>query len=346
LFQTDCGTELERVPIKPEDGKVLFARLETGTLITTGKNVVTVWDVWEKKKRTVEFSHVLDIVDAATLSPGGKFLALAGPAREGNPKIQTIVIYRAEGDSFNEWRRLPQNDVERKTDFPMPVEIYLSADGRIVAAHYRDDLTNEVTLIWDIDRGRDVTPASLTKLGNLQMTRLSPTGRFFLADTGQRTQLLDLSKGRMVELLKDERLGSSAFSPDERYLGLGSEEGIAYIFDTDKLFNADMPPDEIARLQHTGKVTAIAFSDDDKYVATASSDHHIYDVEEAESYPLRVWLLQPTNLMTEAKERLKSQHKLSRLDEASGTTYPGPLSTSGTCHHIQTSPPGNQIRND
>ena len=66
---------------------------------------------------------------------------------------------------------------------------------------------------------------------------------------------------------------------------------------------------EIALLQHTGKVTAVAFSDKSKYVATASSDAHPYRVHEEQSYPVRVWLLQPLDLINEAESR-------QRLDEA------------------------------
>lgn len=60
----------------------------------------------------------------------------------------------------------------------------------------------------------------------------------------------------------------------------------------------------VARLQHIGAVTAVAFSEDNRYVVTASSDPHSYGLDEEESYPLRVWLLQPADLMREATERI------------------------------------------
>ena len=132
--------------------------------------------------------------------------------------------------------------------------------------------------------------------------RLSPGGRFLvLMDLEHRTQLLDLSKGQKAELiplLDATAIRCLAFSSDERYLGLGSDDGILHLFCTLR------PEDEIARLQHTGTVTAVAFSDDGRYLATASSDPHPNHINEEESFPLRIWLVQPTDLMTEAQERL------------------------------------------
>src|SRR5262249_34261581 len=86
-------------------------------------------------------------------------------------------------------------------------------------------------------------------------------------------------------------------------LGLGSAEGILHVFETSR------PEDEIARLQHTGEVTAIAFSDDSRYVATASSARHPNHLDEEESFPLRIWLLQPADLITEAQGRLAASSK-------------------------------------
>ena len=88
----------------------------------------------------------------------------------------------------------------------------------------------------------------------------------------------------------DETISAVAFSPDERYLALGSKEGMVHIFETAH------PEGEIARLPHTGEITAIAFSDDGKYVATGISVGGQTDL-------LSVWLLQPADLLAEAAAR-------------------------------------------
>jgi WD40 repeat protein len=122
-----------------------------------------------------------------------------------------------------------------------------------------------------------------------------------MTDIDSRPWLLDLSAGRKskpVRLLDNASVTSFAFSPDGQHLGLASEEGIAYVFETRS------PDNEVARLQHTGRVTAVAFSDDGKYVATASNAQNRFDPKE--SYPLRVWLLRPEDLLAQAKARTDS----------------------------------------
>jgi WD40 repeat protein len=129
-----------------------------------------------------------------------------------------------------------------------------------------------------------------------------------LATDDDLTGLLDLSKGRAAELkqlLDDTVVTALVFSPDGRYLGLGSEEGILHVFESRR------PDDEIARLRHSGRVTAVAFSDNGRHVATASSAQNRFDP--TESYPLRVWLLQPNELLAEAAARLKDLRRDGRL---------------------------------
>ncbi len=288
VFQAVGGKEIESATaaLETEGRQVLYNNLDIGYLITTGEDSAQVWSAWGKPTMMAQFGDALQSVEVATLSPDGKFLALSGPTKESG---QLIVVYRLDGGSYKEWKRLPQNAT--------PLKVLLSADGQRLAALYGDSV--DFARIWDVSGERGVTPESLMNLTNISVMAFSPGGRFLVvAVRDNRTHLLDLSKGRMVELLNDTRIDVAAFSTDERYLGLGSGEGVLHVFETNK------PEDEIARLQHTGSVTAIAFSDDDRYVATASSDPHAYAVQEEESYPLRVWLLQPKDLLAEAAERL------------------------------------------
>ena len=140
----------------------------------------------------------------------------------------------------------------------------------------------------------------------MRMISLSPGGHFLVTtDRKNRTWLLDLSRGPAAEmrrLLDDTGVESIAFSRDDRYLGIGSDagEGQLHVFDT----GTSEGVLEIAVLQHTGKVTAVSFSDDSRYVVTASSDQHAYRLDEEESYPVRIWLLQPGDLIAEATARL------------------------------------------
>jgi WD40 repeat protein len=296
VFQTDTGSEVAKggMTLAPEDNVIYFSP-DAAFLIAAGDESIQILDAWEQKRTTVQFSQALQKVEVAALSPGGNTLALTGPDSGGG---QAIVVYRKNGDTYAEWKRLPQNNAIEK--------MVLSADGQRMAVLYHND--SNFARVFDLDTGKDVMTRKLEQLTDVKIIMLSPDGRFFVAvdrtaeragaDRPNRTQLLDLTKGVTTPLLDDTLVECISFSPDGRYLGLGSDEGNVHVFAT------SAPEDEIARLQHIGRITAIAFSDNDKYVATASSDFHPYHIKEEESYPLRIWLLQPKDLIAAAENRL------------------------------------------
>lgn len=308
VFRAADAEEADSIVFEPEteEKEVKDASPNADFIINADDKVAVVWDVWGKRKMTVTLDDTLQEVEDAAISPGGKFFALSGRDKKGE---ESIVVYRSGGDSYSRWKSIP-NKVEGSIGM-----MSLSADGQRLAVLYSHSC--RFVRVWDVGNARDVSPDVLTdcdgpvKKGSsfiyeVTRMRLSPNGRFLvMTDIDHKTQLLDLSKGRttkLIPLLDATVIRSLAFSPDERYLGLGSEEGILHVFDTRTAEGVT----EVARLQHTGEVTAVAFSDDDKYVATASSDPHPYHLNEEESYPLRVWLLQPAELIREAKQRMQS----------------------------------------
>ena len=64
-------------------------------------------------------------------------------------------------------------------------------------------------------------------------------------------------------LLLNSRVLNLVFSPDRRWLAVGSSDGYAQIFDT-------ATGNEIVRLPHNGEVTGLAFSADGKQLFTVS----------------------------------------------------------------------------
>jgi WD40 repeat protein len=295
-FQTSDGAEVKpETPFGPEDGLVLYASPGEGLIVTATDDAAMVWDVWKREKTEVQFGKHLRSVDAATLSPGGRFLALSGLPTSS----AVVVVYRLEersdreGRSYQEWKKLAQNGIVKN--------MFLSADGRTLATRNDDDTAR----IFDVGKETDVTPTSLLSFRGARVVALSVDGRLLaVAGRDDVTSLVDVAKGStaaMSLLLDQTAIESLAFSPGRRYVGLGSTEGMLHVFD----LNSTIDTREIARLAHIGSVTAIAFSNDDKYVATASSDPHPYHLEEEESYPLRVWLLRPADLVAEAEARIK-----------------------------------------
>jgi WD40 repeat protein len=284
------GSEVPDDAFKPgkDDDQILEVFQRADYLFTTREGALMVWDVWGKKTTQIPLDPVRTM-EAATVSPGGKFLAFSTTTEQD--ERPEVIVYRSEGDSYGEWKRLRP---------PGRFMVgFLSADGRLLAGIDVKEREHYRVRVWDVSSGRDVTPEAVRKLpkltggfsiGGLTGLSLSPGGRYLLVGHEVAGALLfDLSNGRNVSLPFHSTLASAAFSPDERYLALGSEEGLAYVFETAR------PGDEIARLQHTGSVTAVAISDDNKYVATAS---HLSVTDS-----LHVWLLQPADLLAQAAAR-------------------------------------------
>ena len=73
-----------------------------------------------------------------------------------------------------------------------------------------------------------------------------------------------------------------AFSPDNRYVASGSDDGIARVWEI-------ATGDEVAHMTHDDSVFSVAFSLDGQYVASGSYDGTV-----------RVWVWQPENLIANA----------------------------------------------
>lgn len=301
----ETGDEAVPVEVASGDGRAVYFSSYTGRFVAVGREEAAVRDARGGGKRVARFGATLREVKTAALSPNADLLALFGPTRQNG--APTLAVYRAEGDAFVESKLMPAGELPGWS-YDNPDALSLSADGRVIAAHFSRGSRGYVR-VYDLAAGRDLTTESLKSLDTLSSMTLSPAGRFVavaqVANVASQRQigrvlLIDLTTGNVVTLADDTVLTSFAFSRDGRHLGVGTLDGLLRVFDTER------PGEEVARIQHTGGVTAVSFSDDGKYVATASSDPHANRLDEEESYPLRVWLLRPDDLIAEAEGRLKS----------------------------------------
>jgi WD40 repeat protein len=289
----------------PTDGIVKYYSPDNSFMVSINESAAVVWDVWGKKKQTATLGSSLEEIDAAALSKRGDFLVLSAKASDG----WLFIVYRSDGSSFKEWKRF-------KNPYEPVDQMSLSADGGKLAVIHKYANANYVR-VWDVVTENEITPESLRpqkgqqsegfdRGPDMKLIALSPSGRFLVAaDQKHQSWIIDLSAGRtagMGTLLDDTQIESMGFSVDDRYLGLGSNEGILHIFDLKTSEGVAV----VATLLHQGIVTNVVFSDDNKYVATASSDRHAYGLAEEESYPIRIWLLQPRDLLKEARARLQS----------------------------------------
>ncbi|HEX8147088.1 MAG TPA: hypothetical protein VF591_07920 [Pyrinomonadaceae bacterium] len=300
-------------------------------LIQADSETAVVWDVWGGRKTAVTLDATLEEVEGAAVSPGGRFFALSGMNAD---KRRTVVVYgrRADGGPYRRWKVISQDEIRKETGADQQEEdeefrimkMSLSADGLRLAVLYDYADEDRFVRVWDVAGQRNISPPCMKASTQDKKRRcevrvhadgvwLSPDGRFVLAkDNSNLGAVLDLSKGEGAKfelLLEDTVVTSAAFSPDSRYLALGTDEGVVHVFESER------PADEVALLRHDGTISAIAFSEGGRYVATASH------AEGTQTYPVRVWPLQPDELLDKAGERLDDLCR-EKLYEASGITCP------------------------
>lgn len=310
IFSTSQAQETESLSLSTETDVTAASAFSaiTDYFIHVVDNAAIVVDLWSKKETTINLTASFQEVKKAAISPGGRFFALAGTDKQGK---QSVVVYRSGGDTYEPWKIIPLVKVNND-EGPSVNDLSLSADGRRLAVVY--DYGGSFVRVWDVAAARDISPVCLKQdhkldrkgcplFDDVNRAIISPNGDYVLISTEDFTGLIDLSKGSGAELktlVDATNITALTFSADGRYVGLGSDEGLLHVFESAR------PDDEIALLQHTGRVTAVAFSNDGKYVVTASSNPHPYRLNEEESYPIRVWLLQPQDLLKEATARLDS----------------------------------------
>jgi WD40 repeat protein len=360
FFRAGDGMEVNAAGLARGYGprRVLAVSHGFDLLVAADNNGTFVAGVCEPTKIPIPYAGDVGSLITAAISSDGQILVLVGlpPAAEEaeaktgapegggvkghnnvTPKAgATAFVFRLRGGSYEEWRRLPLND--------MRPGIGLSPDGRLLGVANLDMSLQ----VWDTVEGRDVTPAGVRKLHKVAAARVSPDGQFLvdvdiaegnaalfvrvwrladgkevaalkhgwtslnssvvafshsgrqLLDVGfdEVSYLLDLTTGRARQVFEGAQAWqAAAFSRDDRYLAVGTLNEELLVYKMDDLDN------EIARLEHTGQITAIAFSDDNRRVATASSFYEAYPAVE-EGNLMRVWLLQPEDLIREASERL------------------------------------------
>jgi WD40 repeat protein len=122
-------------------------------------------------------------------------------------------------------------------------------------------------VLWDLTSRTKV--ADLPENNDVGQVVFSPDGSLLAVDNDQgEVEIWDATKlslktGPRLALKHNGKILNLAFSPDQKYLAGGGSENYVYLWDL-------MTGNEIARIPHTDDVNSVAFTNDGKWLLTAS----------------------------------------------------------------------------
>jgi WD40 repeat protein len=341
VFDADDGTKVKDNGVELVKDELLSKWTDRTSsdlrfVLAAGEGAVRVVDTWESKTTSIPFNGLFPELSATALTPDGAFLALSGKSEAEGGGDSVIVYRRSEGNAYAEWSRLQLDEsvsgmelsaggrylavlsktvrvweLSQKRDVTpaglRQVEgfgaLRFSPEGHFLATlNFVNSVVQPVDVrVWRLADGVELE--SLKHTGSILVCLFSPRERLLLTAGEDRvTRLLDLSTGRARMLGDDTRIQTAAFSPDGSLFGVGSDEGVVEVYLTD---GSDT---SVARLKHVKAINALAFSEDNRRLATASGLQGGSEIPEGweneENFPVRFWLLRPEDLIAEAQTRL------------------------------------------
>jgi RNA polymerase sigma factor (sigma-70 family) len=247
LWELPSGKLVKRLggrlgSVRPAARYVAFS--VDGKLLACSGNALQLWDVESGQERPA-LQGASGRFGRAVFAPDGKTLAAAGA---GVVRLWDV----ASG------RRLRQSGGHEDQVF----RVFFSRDGRVVASESSHSMASaDNTLrLWETATGRELQRVALVG-GDYY---LSDLGRLVVGDFGRgAVRLLDLVTGRELRRFPTLREGGffHAFSPDGRFLALGTMSGVVALWDLAEGREAWVLGG------HQGHVLGLAFSPDGKVVS-------------------------------------------------------------------------------
>jgi WD40 repeat protein len=241
---------------------------QDGTTLISGSSDRTfkLWDMATYKNVVTRSSEGGWGVGSLSLSPDGRTLALA------SGYVRLFSMGGGRG---------------RQLGSGYARSVAFSPDGKTVASISQKGLE-----LWDVDTGKNLlTVGSLILTATSRVNSVveciafSPDGKFLAGGSSDKTiRFWDMATRQELEPLAGHASGVAAvlFSPNGKTLASGSRDGLIKIWDIGSVPEAKRTtdPETLANTDlllhgHSGRINAVAFSPDNKTVASGSCDRSI-----------------------------------------------------------------------
>jgi WD40 repeat protein/tRNA A-37 threonylcarbamoyl transferase component Bud32 len=233
----------------PHQGEVQHAEFSPDgqSVLTAAGKRVTLWDLGPGKK-VLHLNHETDIRSVAMSSDGRQ---VATAAADRRVHVWEATTGRPLGQLSSQ-----DNEILRLA--------FVAKENHIVVVTRREE--NKIRIqVWDIARGKSVSPALEVGTGILFEVVLSPDGRQALT-AGKTLEVWDVIQGRRAfEMPGSPLLTQARFSSDCRLVAAADVTGAVRIWDA-------RSGQALVSVRHAPPIRDVAFSPDGRYLITGGVD--------------------------------------------------------------------------
>jgi WD40 repeat protein len=259
VWQAEDGHELKADGLSTVDKHVLFKSRDLRFLAATENEQLFVWDGWRSARISIQSDGDRCLTPkAASITTDGSFLAATCQDNQA-------IVYQLVRGAY------VRNSVFPVSDKIASIEV--TPDGSLLIAKHSDDTLH----ILDAASGTERTHQSIKQLKDVDAIMLSPGGAYLVTafsfdsqlDNNERPPRLTVWRVSDGLRIKDLRARQYSFSPKDRYFLSAEKANEIAVLDLRKGNDTNI---RVASTRLDSWVDAVAFSPNEQYFATGTSD--------------------------------------------------------------------------